>query len=235
MPIYKKTISTTSNEVTFIETLYERLREINGLTLQPDNPGDLFINPEKAYEITLSYKNFSIKIRRGDALQYATSGFNISLIGGGQLRSISWSWDGSSYDDGSASRNLKFTLVDSDNGIELFFANYSEEYLSTEKIIILIPYDGSYLYSGGTHALLSSMYFYKLNNAEPYILARDFYFTLPENGVKIIDHTSLLNSNRDWIADIEGLLNCSIVPNHSLLNINNKRYFSMGGDVIVEI
>lgn len=239
MPIYQKTISTTSDELGFVKSLYDNFKEISGVVITPENPNDLFgADSPTYYEFVVDYKDVSIKFKRASVSYYTDSNaFEIKIINGDMITFSKWQWEETHHSKTEiATRTLKFTLIDSLYGIEMFFADYNQMYFQGDSLI-LIPYGSSYLYANNSsaHSLLSSLTFYKLNEVEPYSFARNFNFMLPENGVKLIPFTSLLNTNGDLIADLQGLISCSIVPNHSVLTINNKRYFSLGQDVLIEV
>lgn len=235
MPIYQKTISMNSNELGFVSHLYEVLQEIEGLTITPENPAELFSDLEKVYSFKIKYKGLSIIVTRQNIVQSATSGYFVKLDYGNQISRFEWRFLTSSYDT-ITTRTLKFTLIDLGTAIEIFFADYDLTYLEGKNMII-IPYDNSYLYASNVagHSSISSLTFYKLNYDEPYKFVRNFNYLLPESQVRFVSYSSLLNSSNDWVADIQGLYDCSIVSGHSILTINNKRYFSLGQDMLAEI
>ena len=228
MPIYQKHISTNSDEFGFVVKLYEKLKEIDGLTLTPENANELDFS--SAYEITMNFKSVSIKLKR------VGGAFSISLVGGDKLTTSLWTFGTSTAWTTIVDRTLKFTLIDSGSAIEMFFADNTKNYFDDDSLVI-IPYDNGFLYasSASSHTAFSNLTFYKTSENEPYKLARCFNFMLPESGIKIMNNTPLLNSTGDYVGNIQGLLNCSTVPNHSILTINNEQYFSLGQDVIVKL
>ena len=253
MPIIQQTISEYGYEQDFISALYDVFLEIKGVTLTPtkENLGNLFINDE-AYTFSVEYNGIQINFTRVSKLLTPAGGLYIS-IAGTSIPQTTWVWGVASAYNYLYTRTAKVTLIISDSAVEMVFATNGQDYFSSSNTYyyLFLPFEAdgvnTYLYKGNSTKIstLTDQPLYKLNDTPAYKLARNFNFTVPNNGIKLLNFSSLqmidtanpetTTSASSWVADMQGVCNCSTVPVNNKLTINNKDYFSIGADVIVEI
>lgn len=253
MPIIQQTISEYGYEQDFISALYDVFLEIEGATLTPtkENLGSLFASDEE-YTFSVEYNGIQINFTRMTKLSSPTPGLFISIEGTNISRQA-WSWGLAAAYNYLYTRTVKVTLIISDSAVEMVFAPSGQDYFSVNNThyYLFLPFEANsintYLYKGNSTKIseLTNQPLYKLNDTTSYKLARNFNFTVPNNGIKLLNFSSLqmmdttnpetTTSASLWVADMQGVCNCSTVPVNNKLTINNKDYFSIGADVIVEI
>ena len=253
MPIIQKTVSEYGFEQGFIEALYDAFLEIDGVNLNPtkQNIDTLFSDTSVAYDFTLEYKGINIKFSRQVSLGSMANGLKIEVLNS-NLSVQAWSWGNSLQYSVAGTRTVKFTFIVSNDGIEIVFAHDGVEYFSGNAFYYLfIPITennvDTYLYKGDITQIiaLSDKALYKLNDTTRYKIAQNFKFTVPENGIKMLEFSSLqavdaidvINTTADsnWVMDIQGLYSCSTVPVNKKLTIGEDEYFSVGTHTIVKI
>lgn len=253
MPIIQKTVSEYGFEQGFIEALYDAFLEIDGVNLNPtkQNIDTLFSDTSVAYDFTLEYRGINVKFSRQLPLGSMANALKIEVLNSNLLVQT-WSWGGSLPYGAAGTRTVKFTFIVSNDGIEIVFANSGAEYFSnTAFYYLFIPITenniDTYLYKGDTAQItaLSDKALYKLNDTTRYKIAQNFKFTVPENGIKMLEFSSLqtvdaaniidTTADSNWVMDIQRLYSCSTVPINKKLTIGEDEYFSVGTHTLVKI
>lgn len=241
-----KTISTNTDEKTFIKKFVEELTAFQGITaVVPSGYADFnaYIDAQYALDsgtptFTLMMRGFELVFTRNNAITAGTMGYTLKTDFTTSFAYFTFS--SSTFAANVVNvRTLKFLAAANDNVTALYLGSYSSQILTFSAIGMSISSGLSAFavsLSQGTRAIAST--FSLSNDLAVVKVDRCNYTYDTENTAcieKIANKVFVVERSTDRIFTVNSLMDVSAVPAETKITIGDKDYFSLDNHTIMEV
>lgn len=144
------------------------------------------------------------------------------------------------YASSIVQRTYKLKIISNDNVIIISFGDYNSASVSQYANIIIIYMDKKYISYATTTALNTILdnviYNLDTSDTQGYRFINQYNFSMDNQQTKI-EKTKplLLNADNTFVANIDGLYDCSTIPQGNILTIGDKQYYSINAHTLVPV
>ena len=248
MSYIKCTVSTNSDEQTFIKTFIKKLTESDSrITCDTDIDGQFYDTQYSSSTPTIEINfgiNSKIVLTRTSSLRTAVNGYNIKSCINSTEREVMlyFSETGTGYNE-AVERTWQFRVIANENTLYLAFADFDKDFSNTKLSVMNIS-DSDFSVSSygsktedGTDASTNVLYYTDGSNQN---LALNFAdrltYEASEGKVEIIKNKALLDKTKKTkIREFLGLYDCSTVPSNSFLRIDNENYYALSSYTLMPL
>lgn len=246
MSYTKCTVSTNSDEKTFIKTFIKKLTESDS-RITCDTDIDAEFDTSKQVGITPTFTvnvgtNCNIVFTRIRSCQYEVNGYNVKICINNTEKEVYYFYSGTNFSvDSVATRSWKFVTAANESIVYLAFSYFDKDVDGATFSVMSID-GGDFsaasfgsMTDGGTDAANSELYCTDSTSQNLVLNFADrLTYDVSGGKVEFIKNKALLDINKGTkVMEFLGLFDCSTVPSYTFLRIDNEIYYALSNHTLM--